>query len=70
MNNTKQVTAYLDKTIVIANKKYKLVAEKSKGSCVGCDRINLQTCCSDRTDEGAAPTRYCRQGFILKEVKE
>lgn len=60
--------AYSGKYVELDSKTYQLTPEAVKGGCVGCDRVTLATCHKDRTEEGYAPTRYCRQGFILKKV--
>lgn len=53
--------AYSGKYIDYNNKTYFLAPERSQGGCQGCDLLGkIHT--KDTTD-------YCRQGFILKEVK-
>lgn len=53
--------AYSGKYINYNNKTYFLAPEISQGGCQGCDLL-AKICTKDTTD-------YCRQGFILKEVK-
>lgn len=53
--------AYSGKYIDYKSKTYFLAPEKSQGGCMGCDLLG-KVCTKSLTD-------YCRQGYILKEVK-
>lgn len=61
MNKNNEVVAREGQRINYKDKEYKLVKEKVRGGCQGCV-LNDNRACSDYL------LKYCRQGFILKNI--